>query len=323
MIEMSTKELDQTIPLIARDLRALTKAQDEILSQHTQHRLILGDARNLDFIPPESVHLVVTSPPYWNLKEYVDHESQMGHIDDYTHFLDELDKVWRGCYRALAEGGRMAVVVGDVCLSRREHGRHEVVPLHADIQVRARRIGFENLAPIIWHKIANAKYEAEGNGGGYLGKPFEPNGVVKNDIEYILMLRKPKSYRKPTPTQRRLSVISADNFGKWFQQIWEDVHGESTRDHPAPFPEELAERLVRMFSFVGDTVLDPFCGTATTMVSACRWGRNSLGVEIVPEYADYARRRMSAVQSNLVHTHDFKFLRELSGELLFQVASQA
>jgi DNA modification methylase len=319
---MDAKALDREIPQVARDPKALAQAEAEVRTLQTKHRLVLGDARELEFIPPGSVHLVVTSPPYWNLKEYEDHEDQMGHIDDYERFLNELDKVWQGCYHALAEGGRMAVVVGDVCLSRRENGRHEVVPLHADIQVRCRKMGFENLAPIIWHKIANAKFEAEGNGAGYLGKPFEPNGVVKNDVEYILLLRKPKSYRRPTVDQRRLSIISADNFGKWFRQIW-DVKGESTRDHPAPYPEELAERLVRMFSFVGDTVLDPFSGTGTTMVAACRWGRNSIGIEIVPEYAAYAEKRMTAARSNLVQRQDFKFLRETAAEPLFQVASHA
>jgi DNA modification methylase len=136
------------------------------------------------------------------------------------------------------------------------------------------------LAPIIWYKIANANYEAQGNGGGFLGKPFEPNAVVKNDIEFILMERKPGGYRSPSVETRVLSVISGDKHKEWFQQIWSGVTGASTRQHPAPYPMELAERLVRMFSFVGDTVLDPFSGTGTTSLAAAKWGRNSIGVEI-------------------------------------------
>jgi DNA modification methylase len=168
---------------------------------------------------------------------------------------------------------------------------HEVVPLHASIQERCRRIGYTNLAPIIWHKIANATFESAGNGGGFLGKPYEPNAVVKNDIEFILMLRKPGGYRTPTAPKRLLSVIPEALHRAWFQQVWAGVAGASTKDHPAPYPVELAERLIRMFSFVGDVVLDPFLGTGTTAVAAARWGRNSIGVEISPQYAGLARRR--------------------------------
>lgn len=140
---------------------------------------------------------MVTSPPYWTLKEYRDSDGQMGHIDDYEEFLDELDKVWSHCFRALAPGGRVICVVGDVCLSRRENnGRHTVVPLHASIQEHCRKLGFDNLAPIIWRKISNAVYEVE-NGSSFLGKPYEPNAVIKNDIEFILMQRKPGATERP------------------------------------------------------------------------------------------------------------------------------
>ena len=126
----------------------------------TVHRLVQGDARDLSFIPDESIHLVVTSPPYWTLKRYNDSEGQMGHIAEYDHFLAELNHVWAEAFRVLVPGGRLVCVVGDVCLSRRENnGRHTVVPLHADICVQCRRLGFDNLNPIIWHKISNASYE--------------------------------------------------------------------------------------------------------------------------------------------------------------------
>jgi modification methylase len=190
-------------------------------------------------------------------------------------------------------------VVGDVCLSRRANkGEHTVVPLHASIQEMCRSIGFNNLAPIIWHKISNAAYEADGNGGGFLGKPYEPNAVIKNDIEFILMLRKPGGYRSPDLATRILSVIPAAMHKKWFQQIWTGLTGASTRNHPAPFPIELAERLVRMFSFVGDTVLDPFMGTGTTSVAAAKWGRNSIGLEIDPHYFEMAERRVRLDTTN-------------------------
>jgi site-specific DNA-methyltransferase (adenine-specific) len=252
-----------------------------------------GDARDLTWIPDESVHLVATSPPYWTLKEYNDHPDQLGHVDDYEQFLDELEKVWTHAYRVLVPGGRVVCVVGDVCLSRREFGRHVVMPLHADIIVRCRKIGFDNLNPIIWHKIANAKFEVE-NGSKFLGKPYEPNAIVKNDIEFILMQRKPGGYRKPTDEQRKMSMIDKPDFDSWFQQFW-TLTGASTREHPAPFPLELANRLVRMFSFYGDTVLDPFAGTGTTLVAALNAGRNAIGVEIDAKYIEIAKRRLHEV----------------------------
>jgi DNA modification methylase len=288
------------IPRIAQDPRLTNLIEEAVRSVPTSHELRLADAREMDFIPDQSVHLVVTSPPYWTLKEYNVSEGQLGYVRDYEQFLGELDKVWAHAFRMLVPGGRLVCVVGDVCLSRRQNnGRHTVVPLHSSIQEHARDIGFDNLAPIIWHKIANAVYEVEGNGGGFLGKPYEPNAVVKNDIEFILMLRKPGGYRRPSVVARVLSVISAENHRQWFQQIWEGVTGASTKDHPAPYPLELADRLVRMFSFVGDTVLDPFMGSGTTNLAAARWGRSSLGVEVDPEYFAMAKARLSRAASDL------------------------
>ncbi|QNN25388.1 site-specific DNA-methyltransferase [Planctomycetales bacterium ZRK34] len=259
----------------------------------TTHTINLGDARTLDWIDDESVHLVVTSPPYFNLKKYNDHPDQMGDIDDYEAFHDELDRVWTHCYRALVPGGRLVCVVGDVCVARRKNrGRHHVIPLHADISVRARAIGFDYLTPILWNKIANAQFEASGNGGGFLGKPYEPNAIIKNDVEYILMLRKHGSYRKPTEAQRAMSRLTKEEQSRWFRPIWSDVTGASTRNHPAPFPVELAHRLIRMFSFTGDTVLDPFAGTGTTSIAAIRTNRNSLANEVDPDYYQMVCKRL-------------------------------
>jgi len=264
----------------------------------------------MGFLEPESIHLIVTSPPYWTLKEYTLGEGQMGYIKDYEEFLRELDRVWTACFHALVPGGRVVCVVGDVCLSRRKNaGEHTVIPLHASIQEHCREIGFSNLAPIIWYKIANAVYEAEGNGGGFLGKPYEPNAVVKNDIEFILMERKPGGYRKPDLATRILSVIPAQRHKEWFQQIWTGLTGASTRYHPAPFPLELAERLIRMFSFVGDTVLDPFMGTGTTNVAAAKWGRNSIGVEIDPKYFDMACHRFARETHGLFGKATFRTVK--------------
>ncbi|MGH9414613.1 MAG: DNA-methyltransferase [Terriglobales bacterium] len=291
------------LPRIAKDVRLVDWLQREALASSTEHVLHQADARDSAWLAPGSVHLVLTSPPYWTLKQYRSSGGQMGEIGDYELFLIELDRVWQHCYRALVPGGRLICVVGDVCLSRRKNGgRHTVVPLHAAIQERCRALGFDNLAPIIWHKIANAAYEVENGSPGFLGKPYEPNSVIKNDIEFILMQRKPGGYRQPDLSTRLLSLISAQQHGAWFRQIWSDVHGASTRDHPAPYPLELAQRLVRMFSFAGDTVLDPFLGTGTTTVAAGLCGRNSIGIEIDPHYVELAHKRIQRDLLNLFST---------------------
>lgn len=271
----------------------------------TVHRLINADARDLSLLDDASIHLVVTSPPYWNLKRYNENPDQLGHIDDYEDFLSELEKVWRHVYRILVPGGRLVCVVGDVCVARRDYGRHLVFPLHADISVICRRLGFDNLNPIIWHKIANASYEVSG-GSKFLGKPYEPNAIIKNDIEFILMQRKPGGYRKPTIAQRDSSRIGKADFDRWFQQIWH-ITGASTKQHPAPFPLELANRLIRMFSFTGDTVLDPFCGSGTTMVAALRAQRNSIGIEIDEDYCRMIARYLKAETSGLFSTAKLMF----------------
>jgi len=299
---VSALENPQTdIPRIAKDKKLLKQIESAVQQIPTAHNLYQADARSISFIDDESVHLILTSPPYWTLKKYRDNENQLGEVEDYERFLKELDKVWKHCYRALVPGGRLVCVVGDVCLSRRKNnGRHTVVPLHASIQEHCRKIGYDNLAPIIWYKIANAKYEAKGNGAGFLGKPYEPNGVIKNDIEFILMERKHGGYRKPSIATRILSIISNENHKQWFQSIWSGVTGTSTRKHPAPYPEKLAERLIKMFSFVGDTVLDPFMGTGTTTVSAAKWGRNSIGVEVDPHYFELAEERIHKATDSLL-----------------------
>ncbi len=289
-LPLDENSLKTALPALAKDEKRVGAVHAALREAPTTHRLYRRDARRIDDLASESVHLVVTSPPYWNLKRYNDSNGQLGAISDYEEFLGQVDEVWKHCYRLLAEGGRMIIVVGDVCLSRKQHGRHSVVPLHASIQESCRRIGFDNLAPIIWHKIANARFEVE-NGSSFLGKPYEPNAIIKNDIEYILMQRKPGAYRNPTSAMRILSIISEENHRAWFQQIWR-LPGASTRDHPAPFPLELATRLIRMFSFVGDTVLDPFMGSGTSNLAAAQWGRHSIGVEIDKKYFDLAVKRL-------------------------------
>lgn len=253
-----------------------------------------ADAASLAFLPDESVHLVCTSPPYANLVAYEDVDGQLGHVADYDAFLDALDRVWRECARVLVPGGRIAIVVGDVLRSRKSAGRHHLLPLPADIQVRARALGLDCLTAIRWQKIANVRLEAS-RSARYLGKPNQPGGIIKSDAEAILLLRKPGGYRAPTATQREASHIPAGEYGRLFRGLWDDVPGQVRRGgHPAPFPEEIPRRLVRMFSFSGDVVLDPFSGTGTTALVAAQLGRAAIGIDVVPRYVEAAAARLTA-----------------------------
>jgi DNA modification methylase len=259
----------------------------------TTHTIREHDARDLSKIATESVHLVCTSPPYGSLKEYPDHPGQLGNVPVYDEFLDELDCVWRECLRVLVPGGRVACVVGDVCISRRRGGRHHVLPLSGDIQVRARQLGFDNLTPIRWLKVANVALEAS-RSSRYLGKPNLPNGIIKNDLEHILFLRKPGGYRKPTEEMERRSRIETEDYMRYFAPVWSGVTGQLRKGHPAPYPIEIPRRLIRMFSFASDIVVDPFCGTGTTALAAMELGRHSISYEIDPSYVTLAEDRLRA-----------------------------
>lgn len=270
----------------------------------TTHHLILGDARNLSAIEDESAHLVVTSPPYFNIKPYAsDAEgNQLGRLNDYDQFLDELDRVWRECERILVPGGRVCCVIGDVLIPRRVDGRHRVLPLPSDIQVRSRKAGLDNLTPILWFKIGNRTNESGGGSSGYYGKPYQPGAIIKNDHEHILMLRKPGGYRTTPMIKRALSMLQREEVDAWMRPVWADIKGASLRNgHPAPYPPELAERLIRMFSFAGDTVVDPFGGSGSTAIAAIRSGRNSISTEIEIEYLKAAADRVRGEAGHIRH----------------------
>lgn len=262
--------------------------------QQTRHILRRGDAVDLSMLPDESVHLIVTSPPYFNLKEYASEANgrQLGRMQDYDEFLQQLDRVWQECERVLVPMGRICCVVGPVTVPRRT-GRHWVMPLPSDIQVRSRRLGLDNLTPIIWHKIGNRVNEAGGGSSGFYGKPYQPGAIIKNDCETIVMLRKPGDYRARPMLQKVLSMLQPEEMAAWQRWMWDDVRGASLKNgHPAPYPSEIAERLIRLFSFAGDIVLDPFAGSGSTAAAAMRAGRNSVSIEIEADYVEMATTRL-------------------------------
>jgi site-specific DNA-methyltransferase (adenine-specific) len=253
----------------------------------TTHSVRLADARALSHIADESVHLIVTSPPYFNIKSYESEAGgkQLGRIDQYELFLEELTKCMEEWSRVLMPGGRVCCVVGDVLIPRKKDGRHRILPLPADIMARAKKVELDTLTPILWYKIGNRTNEAGGGSSGFYGKPYQPGAVIKNDFEHILMLRKPGAYRSTSMLQKALSMLQKSEMDGWQRPFWQDIRGASLRNgHPAPYPIEIAERLIRMFSFAGDTILDPFCGSGSTAIAACRAGRNSISSDVETKY---------------------------------------
>ena len=287
--DYSDGNLDHLIPQLARDRQAIARIESVVQCLKTNHDLIVGDSRAASALPDRSIHLVVTSPPYWTLKRYNEHVEQLGHLGDYDEFIagsmsSGRTVIDRSCPVAAWSlmSGTCACRVGRIMAG---------TPLCRS--TRQSRSVARRLASIISPQSSGTRLRARTTksrgGGGFLGKPYEPNAVIKNDIEFVLMQRKPGGYRSPARRERLLSVISGENYQRWFRQIWTDIRGTSNPKHPAPFPVEFAERLIRMFSFVGDTVLDPFMGTGTTNLACARWGRNSIGVELDATYFDVCR----------------------------------
>lgn len=312
LLDLEESEMRSAIPEIAKNPGKMNDIESAIESVPTDHRLIEKDAREIETLN-ESIGLVVTSPPYFDLKDYEAVDGQLGNESDFGEFSNLIRTVWQNCYEAIEPGGRLCVVVGDVLRSRSEYGRHRMVPLHAKIIDQCESIGFDTLSPIIWYKIGNTSTEA-GDSSRFLGKPYEPGAAVENDIEYVLIFRKPGGYRSPSRLQRILSTIGEDRHKEYFTQVWQGVSGEPQTEHPAPYPVEIADRLIRMYSFVGDTVLDPFAGSGTTAVAASRIGRNSLNTEIVPEYVEKAKHRLENEKRTLVNLGKMTVNNEDAGE---------
>ena len=253
-----------------------------------------GDISELlaDEVLPD-IHLTVTSPPYADLLTYrkVSTEGQMGDLD-FRDWSDGMADILGHLHDLTVDGGRAVVNVGDVCVARKKAGRHFVYPLAASLTLSAFDRGWDVLTPIRWEKVANIKLEASSS-SGVLGKPNQPGGIIKNDAESILLFRKPGGYRKPTPEQVKAAHIPSDDYRQMFRGTWKDVPGTSHPDHPAPFPLEIPARLIRMFSFPGDVVLDPFAGTGTTLLAAKRLDRKAVGVEVEERYCELIAQRLA------------------------------
>jgi site-specific DNA-methyltransferase (adenine-specific) len=256
----------------------------------TQHKIVVGDSRCMTDTPDESVHLVVTSPPYWQLKDYENGE-QIGFQDSYEEYINNLNRVWLECQRVLHKGCRLCVNIGDQFARAVYYGRYKVIPIRTEIIRFCETIGFDYMGAVIWQKVTTCNTTG---GATVMGSfPHPRNGIIKLDYEFILLFKKLGSPPKVSSTTKERSAMTKDEWNTYFQGHW-NFPGEKNSKHLAAFPEELPRRLIRMFSFVAETVLDPFLGSGTTSVAAGNLGRHSVGYEINPEYADFSRCRLGS-----------------------------
>ena len=269
----------------------------------TTHIHINGDSRQMNLIPNESVHLIVTSPPYWQLKDYGT-ENQIGFHDSYESYINNLNLVWKECYRILHKGCRLCINIGDQFARSVYYGRYKVIPIRTEIIKFCETLGMDYMGAIIWQKQTTMNTTG---GGAVMGSfPYPRNGILKLDYEFILIFKKPGNAPRPTTGQKQLSAMTKEEWNTYFASHW-TFSGARQNQHIAVFPEELPKRLIKMFSFVGETVFDPFLGSGTTALAARNTGRNSIGYEINPDFTSYYQQKLNTQQKDIVQTeYQFK-----------------
>lgn len=266
----------------------------------TKHILINGDCRNMSLVPNESVQLIVTSPPYWQLKDY-GIDAQIGFNDSYEKYVNHLNMVWSECFRVLENGCRLCVNIGDQFARSAYYGRYKVIPIHSEIIRFCETIGFDYMGSIIWQKPTSMHTTG---GGKVMGSfPYPRGGIVKMDYENILLFRKlGKAAPVPKDTMEK-SKLTMEEWNEYFCSHW-TFEGARQNKHIAVFPEELPKRLIKMFSFIGDTVLDPFMGSGTTALAACNLERNSVGYEINKNFRLFYEEKVVRINKNVNNTFD-------------------
>jgi len=258
------------------------------MSALTRHKIIIGDAREMPEVDDASVHLVVTSPPYWQLKDY-GVAGQIGFDDTYPDYIANLNRVWSECNRALHPGCRMCINVGDQFARAATYGRYKVIPIRTEIIKHCESIGLDYMGAVIWQKVTTCHTTG---GATVMGSfPYPRNGIVKLDYEFILIFKKPGRGPRPTKEAKEASRLDLEEWNAYFYGHW-NFPGERQDEHLAMFPEELPRRLIRMFTFVGETVLDPFLGSGTTTKVARDLERHSIGCEINADFLPVIRSRL-------------------------------
>lgn len=255
---------------------------------NTKHTLVTGDSRNLSLIPDKSVHLIITSPPYWQLKDY-GNDNQIGFHDSYEGYINNLNMVWSECNRILHDGCRLCINIGDQFARSVYYGRYKVIPIRTEIIRFCETLGMDYMGAIIWQKQTTMNTTG---GGAVMGSfPYPRNGILKIDYEFILIFKKQGKAPAPSLEQKKLSEMTKEEWNTYFASHW--TFGGAKQDgHIAVFPEELPHRLIKMFSFAGETVFDPFMGSGTTALAARNLQRNSIGYEINPDFVDFYKQKV-------------------------------
>ena len=254
----------------------------------TNHKIIRGDSRQMNELPDNSVNLVITSPPYWQLKDYGT-DDQIGYNDSYEDYINNLNLVWQECYRVLQNGCRLCVNIGDQFARSVYYGRYKIIPIRTEIIKFCETIGFDYMGAVIWQKSTTMNTSG---GATIMGSfPYPRNGIIKLDYEFILLFKKIGTPEKIDKNLKELSEMTKEEWNTYFQGHW-NFNGVRQDGHIAMFPEELPKRLIKMFSFVGDTVLDPFVGSGTTSLAAKNLGRNSAGYEINTKFIEMIKQKL-------------------------------
>ena len=259
----------------------------------------------MTLLPDNSVHLAITSPPYWQLKDYGT-DNQIGFHDSYENYINNLNLVWKECYRTLHNGCRLCVNIGDQFARAVYYGRYKVIPIREEIIKFCENIGFDYMGAVIWQKVTTSNTTG---GGVQMGSyPYPRNGILKLDYEFILIFKKLGDAPKHTKEQKELSKMTAEEWNTFFAGHW-NFTGARQNGHIAMFPEELPRRLIKMFSFVGETILDPFAGSGTTSLAAKNLDRNSIGYEINPEFIPFIKDKLEVHQQDLNGT-TYEFVKQ-------------
>jgi len=280
----------------------------------TSHKIIIGDSRCMEKVKDESVHLIVTSPPYWQLKDYGNH-NQIGFNDTYEEYINNLNLVWNECKRVLHKGCRLCINIGDQFARSVYYGRYKVIPIRTEIIKFCESDGFDYMGAIIWQKVTTCHTTG---GATIMGSfPYPRNGIIKLDYEYILIFKK---YGDPPSVQRDLkkqSKLTIEEWNQYFTGHW-NFSGEKQNKHLAMFPEELPKRLIKMFSFVGDTILDPFLGSGTSSLAARNLNRNSIGYEINENYLPIIKEKLDLEQGVIFQEETYEIIKQKELDINFQ-----
>jgi site-specific DNA-methyltransferase (adenine-specific) len=259
---------------------------------NTKHTIIQGDSRQMSELSDNSVHLIITSPPYWQLKDYGS-DNQIGFNDSYENYINNLNLVWKECFRVLHDGCRLCINIGDQFARSVYYGRYTIIPIHSEIVRFCESVGFDFMGQIIWQKATTMNTTG---GGAVMGSfPHPRNGIVKLDFEYILLFKKQGNAPKPTKEQKEQSKMTNEEWNTYFNGHWY-FNGAKQDKHLAMFPEELPRRLIKMFSFPNETVLDPFLGSGTTSLAAKNLNRNSIGHEINADFLSIIKEKVENIE---------------------------